>query len=265
MKNIKRLLAMVLAIAVCLSLSGCNALDELRACQGYWQLDGSIRWGEHSYKKLPACEELCPYFSYEYDAPVLHVTADDVPVLLSTFVGESFDISEDELFLEGYEEAYTDAEELGYVLYCREDKYEEFVTRIQKGFTPELYFYTYSVFDEETYEYEDKYYDLTAEQVEAVQYVYSNVIPKTLEDGFYFHSDLSICLTTASADRLFQRDVLYMEAVGQAYYLSVEQADYTTLLYAVPTDMRATFDGIFAAYRQAERDLYAEDYEESYL
>ncbi len=263
MKKAKRILALLAVFVLCLSFSGCKALDEMRASQGFWQPDGSIRVGEYTYKPVPACEELQPYFSYGYDAPMVYVTDPDVPVLLSRIMGESLDISDDDLFLEGGNA--WDYEGDTYPLYCREDKYEEVVSRIEAGFTPEIYFYYYSVYNEEEYEFEEKCYDLTAEQAEAVEYVYGNVIPKTLDEGFYFESDDYLTLYVASADRLFMQEALYLEVAGQAYYLTEPQEDGTSLLYAVPTDLRATFDAIYSTYRQAEESLYEEEYDEIYL
>ena len=259
MKTIKRVGLFVLVLTLCLNLSGCLALDDLRAHQGFWQPDGSIRWGEQYYRLLPDCEELRPTFSYEFGAPQVSVTDPDVPVLASAVMGEKFDISEDELFLEGGNGFDVWDDSIPYPLYCREDKYDEVVSRIEKGFEPEIYFYTYDVYNEEEYTFEEKYYDLTEAEVDAVRYVFTEVIPKTLEEGFSFDSEEALCLTAATSDRLFQKEMLYLESVGQAYYLSVYQDDGTTLLYAVPTDMRQTFDGIFAAYRRSMEDWLEEE------
>ena len=263
MKKCKRLLALMMAVLLCFSLCGCDALDEMRAQQAFWQLDGSILLGETVYRPLTPCEEFSPNMS---DGDYICVTDPDVPVLLSGIIGENFDISADGVFLENW--SYGEDGRSAYY-YCRDDKHEEIEQRIQTGFKAEVLCYEYEQYDiKEGYQGLARY-TLTEEQAQAVKTVYSSAIPAPVEDGFFFDSDVSLPLYAASADHLFMRDAqLTVELAGKSYYLSVEQTDGTLLLYTVPVDMHATFGGILETYHKAMRTMeayYEDPFDEEWL
>ena len=44
MKTRKRWIALLAALMMCLSLCGCQELDDMRATHAFWQEDGSILW-----------------------------------------------------------------------------------------------------------------------------------------------------------------------------------------------------------------------------
>ena len=155
MKMWRRLLAGVLACLLCMSLAGCHALDEAKANHGLLQPDGSVRLGDVVYKPLPACEQLSPELEYTAD---VSVTASDVPVLLASMMGSSYYKSKDGVLLIWQ---YDGLEEDNGINYCREDRYEKMVARIEAGFKPDGYCYEYERYDEEAGEFWSEFYYLT--------------------------------------------------------------------------------------------------------
>ena len=97
MKKTTRILALCIALVfVCLSATGCNAIEEMRERHGFYTKTGSIMIGDTEYLLLPENE----YFSPLRDnADEIYVTDKDVPVLLSAMLGDGFNLYNDGLIL----------------------------------------------------------------------------------------------------------------------------------------------------------------------
>ena len=82
MKKIKIIIPLLL---LALLLSGCGALDEMRAQHALNYDDGTIVYNEKTYKRVENSNiKISDYFSVEWGKN-LYITAPDVPVLLSQF------------------------------------------------------------------------------------------------------------------------------------------------------------------------------------
>ncbi len=132
MKNmLKKITAAVLIAAALLSLSSCaSTLDEMRDMHALINEDGTkITLNGEEYILLDA--EYLPIY-YEGWDNVIYVTDEDVPLLLSSFIGSGANQLNDIFILSLTPDYYT-------AYYCRSDKYAEISDIIDN----EEYFDTY--------------------------------------------------------------------------------------------------------------------------
>ena len=229
MNKLTRSLSLLMVFALCLSLCGCNALDELRRSRATRPQEGVIRLADGTeYKLLPECEALCPTWDdmmYSY-----YIVEEDLPLLLTQY-GDGVSSSKDGLFLEVY------GEDIQY--YCRTDAYDSIVARIDQGFTPDVYGYTY--FDPEAGDYGDYVLcELTPAQAEAVEQVYATVQPEKLPVGARLDYEEKVDLYLYSADRLFRQDTVDICVVEGEYFLLTNDQ----MIYAVPGELTTVFANI---------------------
>lgn len=254
MKMWRRLLAGVLACLLCMSLAGCHALDEAKANHGLLQPDGSVRLGDVVYKPLPACEQLSPELEYTAD---VSVTASDVPVLLASMMGSSYYKSKDGVLLIWQYDGYN---EKGGINYCREDRYEEMVARIEAGFKPDGYCYEYEWYNDEDGELWSEIYYLTEEQRQAIQTVFTTVVPVPQVAASSLNYDFCVELQLCSKDLLMREYADLDICVYEGEYYLVEYAD-NDMLYPVPATMNPTFEAIMKAHVDNEKAMFGDFYE----
>lgn len=255
MKKVTRILALLLALMlVCLSATGCNAIDDLRARHGYYTESGSIMLDKTEYRLLPDNEYFSPINA---DVDSIYVTDKDVPVLLSAMLGVGFDRYNDGLILST---TMYDKE----LNYCRSDKYEEIAAQMTGEFNPTGHCYTYLVFDTETEMYEEYNYLLTKEQDNAVNKVLDTVEPVKRAENATYTCDYSISLYACTDNMLLQDWVYDIEKSQNTYYIvminPIADADVE---YTVPFEYNATFDAILKNKidaEKAEEQYYSELY-----
>ena len=80
MKQVKRIVALLLCVALCLPLCSCKELDDMRARQAFLQEDGTLLMNGHVYKELPAFNR---ELMLDEDGNWISVILPSVPVLLS--------------------------------------------------------------------------------------------------------------------------------------------------------------------------------------
>lgn len=251
MKKFFKFLAVSVCIAVlAMSLTGCNAIDEMRAAHGTWTNDGNIKLGEHEYIKLPECETLSPFFDED---KYVSVTEPGVPLLLSTMLGEIMSFSDDEKILQSVSDDYST-----HINYCREDAYEEIKSLIEGGVITDGYCYFYEVYDEESEGlWENEWYVLSDIEVDAVNEVIMTVTPTETQDAsydLYYECDYWISLEACSDDLLFKDEGYELCKSGDAYFLSTASMDMATY-YVVPDDLAPVFSDIMSAYIEAEQEM----------
>ena len=231
----KKLLALCLVLVLVCVLCGCDALDELRAQRAQYKWN-NILYQDVTYKKLPICPALNPELDNE--RPV-YVVDPEVPLLLITTEADAtFYQSKDGNFL---------LQRSSEAVYVREDMYDQMYDVIMRGWEYTKTAYEYMEYDED-WNYELKTYTLTAEQVEALEFLTQNVEPTTLEDGMYMQRDWTITLQESSEDGYFVRSGGKIVGVGNAYYLVIQDAKLREQYFKVPAGMVSTFDDITAAY-----------------
>lgn len=239
MKTCKRWIAVLLAVLMCLSLCGCQALEDMRAAQAVYQEDGSILWNGQVYRMLGDTASRGDIYIVG-DNQNVYVTQKDVPVLLSEFFGEPYDVCADGTLLESY------TWDGGYIMYCREDVYDATAEYLKNGFQLDTYFYSY--YDEETYDGNNYY--LTEYQTNAVNDVLANVIPAPLEtyedEAIWDSLYLNGC---DESHRFSQNYLMDLWITEDGYFLVVEED-----VYPVPEAYNGIFNDITKAYVESMGD-----------
>lgn len=244
MKRMVRIVSLIAVLGILLSLCGCDVLDELRSSRAMVTPDGVITlYNGTEYMLLPECQELSPDFT-QYEQ--IYVVEEEIPLLLTAFSGNSLTKSDDGLFLQTY------AENGAISYYCRSDVYDSVLARINTGFTPDIYCYSY--YDYETDE--DLLYTLTQAQVDALMQVCTTqepeILPEAAMPGYGYIADLFAC----TEDKLFRQDTVDVCMIKDKYY--VLGGDDDTVLYSVPEEMSPVFAGILE--KLVESDSYWENW-----
>lgn len=245
-KFFKRALALALTAALLCGLCGCSVLDEMRKSQVYYDAEGNIVCDGVAYKLLPANDYLCPKIDHTNQ---LFLTESDVPVLLSV------------LFATQY--LYTSAD--GSIImandgyYCAEDNYEELSKRLLEEFVPEVVCYFYNVYNEDTWDWEEKSYTLTQDQIAAIELVVTTVEPVSYNaTGMYPEYIYSLDIIKCSADMLLQACNTALLVGNDRYYLEL-YTDTDTLIFTVPEGCNETFGKIVSVYESANQFVSEED------
>ena len=242
MKKAIRVLSLLLVLAICFSLCGCNALDELRESRASIMADGTIKLPDGTeYKLLPACKELYPDSN---DFETVYISPEELPLLLTVFSEESFIKSNEGMLLYDY-----DDDRSSLICYCRSDVYDNLLDRIKKGFTPEACGYWYYDFDNE----EDYFYTLTKAQEDAVFEVYRNQTPQQLPEAASLDYESMANLMLCTSDKLFMQETVSICILNEKYYVVDYEAD-TPMLYTVPDNLNKEFAAILK--KQIESDSY---------
>ncbi len=247
MKKVKRAICLMAVFAVCLSLCGCNMLDELRASRAVYTDNGNLLFGDGTeFAPLPECEELNPYFN---DYKVIYIVEEDLPLLLTTFQDNYYEMSDDGLFVY----VFTD-ENGGY--YCRTDVYDSVLERIENGFAPEICVY-------HCYEYDthkDITYTLTQEQMDAIDRVLTTQESYAVRPETTLKMDYCVYLYMCSADMLFAKETVSI-SVFQDKYCIIDNTGEDRIVYNVPEEWNDTFAEIMELQIQIESAYPYEIYE----
>ena len=260
MKKPYRILALFAAlILVCLSATGCKAIDELRENQAFYNKDGSITLRGTQYLLLPENEYFRP-FKHD-DTAVIRITEPDVPVLLSPEFGDYSSLYNDgEILYSSYMDSY----------YCRADKYAQYNAVLAASFEPTGYCYTYHVLDiEDTLEYIEHIYQLTTEQAKAVDEILATVTPTVQDENANYNYDYFVDLHACDDTMLLRDEAVSIAIYGKEY--TIVRPNYNgereDLQYSVPSKYNAMFDSIikqgYDAVKASDNyynDLY--DYDE---
>lgn len=242
MKKIRKVLSLLIILGICISLCGCNQLDELRASRAIATEKGTIILSDGSeYKALPECEELSPDF---FNGDTVYVVEEEVPLLLTTFSNTSFFKSNDGIFLQSYQDVSN-------IFYCRTDVYDSILERINDGFTGEDYGYWYYDYEKD----EEGFYKLKSDQADAIQDVLTNQkgeqLPFAAAIEYECFADLWLC----TGDKLFMRDTVDICVVEGKYYVADNGFENITF-YSVPDELSDVFKEILK--KQIECDSYWE-------
>lgn len=245
MKRMVRIVSLIAVLGILLTLCGCDVLDELRTSRAMVTPDGVITlYNGTKYMLLPECQELSPTFT-QFEQ--VYVVEEEVPLLLTAFSDNYLIKSDDGLFLQAF------AEEGATSYYCRSDVYDSVLERINQGFTPDIYCYSYYDYETE----ERLLYTLTQAQVDALIQVCTTQEPEILPEAaildYGYVADLFFC----TEDTLFRQDTVDICMIKGKYY--VLDCDDATTLYSVPAELSPVFAGILE--KLVESDSYWENWE----
>lgn len=253
MKKTKRLCALCLSfILLCLCMTGCNAIDEMRENQAFYTDTGGVNLRGADYLPLPENEYFRPL--KRDDSRVIRITESDVPVLLSSTYGKYGTLYNDgEILYSNYMDIY----------YCRVDKYAQYNAILASPFEPTGYCYTYHVLNTDTVEYTEHFYQLTAEQATAVDEVLATVTPTVQDENASYTYDYFVELNACDDTMLLRDETVSIAKNGQEYTIvqhnyNGERAD---LEYVVPSTYHAMFDSIIKQGYDAVKasDAYFDD------
>ena len=240
----KKVISLIAILAICLSLCGCGLLDDLRESRATVDAEGNIQLNDGAvYKPLPACKELSPAFD---EMKMVYVVESEVPLLLTSMIGEYFDLSDDGKFLQNY----LDGES---IFYCRADVYDSVLDRIMNGFAPNTCCYWY-------YDYsmgKVLAYTLTEAQLEAVNQVCLTQEPQILPSAASMNWDYWVTLTMCTDDLLFMKELVDICMVEGKWYV-VDESGVDTIFYTVPEELTSVFADIMNIYIQVEDSYWTE-------
>ena len=236
MKKVKRLFALCLSfVLLCLCTTGCNAIDEMRENQAFYTETGGVKLRGTDYIPLPENEYFRP-FKHD-DSTVIRITEPDVPVLLSTVKGNYSSLYNDgEILYSSYMDIY----------YCRVDKYAHYNAVLSAPFHPTGYCYTYNVLNTDTEEYTEHLYQLTAEQVKAVDEILSTVTPTVQDENATYTYDYFVALNACDSTMLLRDETVSIAVNGDVYTIVRPNynGEHSDLEYAVPSKYNAIFGSI---------------------
>ena len=222
-KQAKRILLVGLCLLLCLSLTGCKELDDLRARHAIRQEDGTLLLGEQVYKALPGfSRELNLDTDYEGRT---YVTQPDVPVLLCRMMSSRNAYSMGDGII-----IYVMGEDVD-VYYCREDLYDTYYNAILADAPMTKMFYTY--YEPEVNKYCEYY--LTDAEHKAVWMAYAE---GELRDMYEVSTQYAVSLGFCTEDELFREHAITIEYSDDGYYL----LDSTNDFVKVPDEYNAIFD-----------------------
>lgn len=235
-KFMKRVGILLTLGATVFALCGCDALDEMREHQIFPESDGSLIIDGIHYVPLETNQYFFPAADYERS---YYLTEPDVPVLLSQdYCIAMLRPSADGRFIR---DLYRD------LYFCREDLFEEMQAKNREPFSPEVLFYEYYAYNIHTYQYEDRIYTLSEEEIAAIRDVQQNTAPLQLGNGIYISFDWEVPLTAATKDMLFRHEGPTIGIAQNTYYLNV-YTDGQAVTYQVPESYNPVFNQITVAY-----------------
>lgn len=264
MKKMKRWIAIVLVVLMSLPLCGCQMLDEMRSVQAKVQEDGSIIWNGVVYREFVWVPEgVNPLTSID-----LEVTEADVPVLLSSFFGSAGDVSPNGIWLQA-----RDPDGYDWLLYCREDMYEQMVSYVEENLydkEPELTQYYQRYYSMDTYAQE--YLFLTTAQTNAVNHILATVESGEVDDDFYdrIQYEHSVNLDSCDQYQVFGEYNTLEIVVGVGRYFLIERVHETKwnseweefydevyeYAYKVPSEYNEIIKEIVDAEKELNRAYY---------
>jgi len=254
MKKTKRLLCLALVIALCLSLCGCRQLDDMKSRHATWMENGNILWNDNVYVPLYTDSTVGDYEYVEElnweNSEVIHVTKQDVPVLLSKRLGTNGYTGAGGLLLEvnSYVVSVPEVTEYEYVniFYCRKDMYDWALNALQNGY--EIQEYGYYFYDYETGE--ETRGGLTNAQRQAIEDTLRTVTPAdSYQNEYNDYYDNSLTISAYSTAHLFS------QAIGELFYNNGQycieysayddDGNYCGKTYVIPKKHNALFDELF--------------------
>lgn len=190
MKKCKRWIAVLLISVMCLSLCGCQDLEDMRAAHALLQEDGSILWNGDMYCLMTVIQEKVSMILADTE---IWVTEEDVPVLLSESFGQYARISRNGVVLVMYD--YN-----GATLYCREDMCD-FMTEHLKEFQLTTYYYDYWTYEDDPMLSERCYYYLSETQSETIDLLIMVLDFTDMDEDFYYSfGENDFCVTLGKCD-----------------------------------------------------------------
>ncbi len=245
MKMIKKLLCITIAVLLCFSLIGCNAIDKMRDAQIHFNEKSELIYNDTAYKLLPACEAFAPDITLNKN---LYIVDKEIPVLLSELYGDAAYLSKDEKFIQSSNSHYINE------YYARADIYDEIANRINAGNYFEGYCYAYSYYDEddEIPSYKTKYEFLSDEIKTAIDYLLSSEPEEDVDISLLYQFEV-ISLFACSKDYMFKEYATTIYKTESFIYLATNKI--SDKVYKVPREYMTVFENLINNYEMQLESL----------
>lgn len=243
-RTVLRLTTALLVLTLCVGLTGCGALDSLRARHGSYQNADtmeSFTVGDTVYRRIESNGMLAP--SIDFEGSPLLVTTKDVPVLLSFFLGDALYTSEDGIFAESLSTG---------VLYCRGDHYDNINRQLTEGFEPTGYCYEYTVYDDITESFKSRTYRLSAAEEEKVLSIVQSELSVTVPANASVDYDYAVDIMSCDDTTLFREYVFSIGSLNDTYYIFGELDSDESWSITVPE----AYNSLFHLMLKAPREFY---------
>ncbi len=256
-KIFKYAAVLTLLAAITFSLCSCKALDELKKSRASYREDGSVIYNGAVYKKL---SEPVIFLTSEY-SEYLSIANEEIPLLLTPFMGENGFLDSDGIILYIQGEFWGDSPDK---TYCREDRYDEIQGEI-KNPVFNNYVIPYSEFNNEEYTYESKTYKLSETEINALNEITSDEKNISDFDTYYVYDTVFVYLTTQhclTVDKTFE-----IAESGDNYFICVSNysANYGEgCTYKVPEEYKQIISGLMQYVDNSYYDDYY-DYEDGFM
>ena len=252
---IKHIILILSSLILMFTLSGCDIVGDARSTHAYTQVkngEASIIYGDIEYKLLPSNENLSP-LATDYDN-IIYVTEPDVPVLLSYFIGQPYAQSDDGIFLLG---AYDTSD----VYYCRADKYDDILKKLNGDFVATNLCYSYYSYNEDYDSYTETRTLLDSAESSAIESVLSTVEGTVIPEIANLDYDYLVEVYACSDDTLFMSHYIDILLKGSDYYLILYN-EASTVSYKVPAAESDIISEIVNTVISADEFYYDYDYYE---
>lgn len=245
-KTLKIAISFLTLMFFCFILWGCEAnpedLAKIKETCGYYNEDGDIVLNDTIYKELPECEQLYPPSDYWAYSDIL-ISEKEMPLaLIQAYFDEYFFSTLDKNFI---------FNETGEIFFCKEEIYDEMVSRIEAGFTPTDLCYSYDAYSKEDDLFYTGYYKLSAEENRVVKSILSSITPTELDLTKEFNYEWLIYLEDCSSDLYFREYSIDLAVDGNKYYILSYPDETQTLIYRVPQAHLDTIKGMAKTYIDA--------------
>lgn len=245
MKLIKKILCLTISVLLCLSLIGCNFIDEMRDAQIHFNDAGNLVYNGYQYIQLPICEAFSPDITY---INTLYITEEDVPVLLSQQFGGRAYITNDNLYI--YSLTYSSSD--GKTSYfAREDIYDKIAKRINDGNYFDGYYFYYTYYDEsdEVPSHKQVYKIVSEESEEALNTIINTATPDAEIDIDLFTAYTVTDLYACSNDLLFAEYSITIYKTEKNIYIASYSEYEQPVVFRVDEEFYAAINEIIESYK----------------
>ena len=229
MKNtVKKLVAVILTVLICLSLCSCSMLDQMKEEQAFYLTDDrtEIIWKGVTYKYIPIKDEILGEYG-----PGGSITTSDVPVLLSGMLGNSFGVVEPHGLIYG-----------NGMYYCKEDEYDYYMTFLANYNKDKYAYRTEEIIGTNAYRSH-----LNIVDVDTVKAIEEILAFHKVEDFNYRTSWLFSIYTCEDTGTFYDYCFEVVEVKGEAgsYYFQYDNKINGEEYYKVPEQYKPLFDKIY--------------------
>ncbi len=258
MNSAKRTLCILLLIALLSALfCGCDMLDQQRLNHATWEDENTVLLEGKRYLRLPYCDNL--YVTLDYQR-FIYATQPDVPVLLRSVYGDLFAISDDGRFLQ--QDSFSS--EFGTYSFgnwfCLEENYPLVMDKLEKGYETSGYFYEFEEFDSFDSVVSTHQYELTPQQVTAIDQIVYSVKPTILyqKSGYAaLDQEFLLCLKTGDEQRFFAFPAYDIYRENDEYYLvDLYSFDHKIHMYTVPDSQKQVIKQILETFLTHQEEVW---------